>query len=279
MVDLQAPTKNIQLLLYALSKLQPANGRIKLYKIHYLIEKEGHVKYDMPINCYPLGPVDYVSINFCTENKMIHEVSEAHFGYSMYSIYLTDYGKKYFENQCLPLITPVEIIKADKIIEKYKNKSGTEILNYVHQRYVDDFIDTGKIKQVIESYQKNIPIFTNLIQKNLEKPCSIELKDKIYTVLGYLEHLNQILEKLKFVRDPVHRGQVLSTIKDIMASLNENDYLPNNYTMELLDYLDSYCEKESICPSISDENLNDIPQEERERLTKTITEMQIPPFS
>ncbi|MBU2476525.1 SocA family protein [Candidatus Micrarchaeota archaeon] len=278
MSSLKFPTKNIQFLLYALNKLQPAKGRIKLYKIHYLIEREGHVKYDMPINQYPLGPVDYISINFCTENDLIRETVEEYFGYACYSISLTPQGKDYFDRECLPKIKRDEAKKADKIIEKYKNKTATEILNYVHEKYVDEFIDSTKTKETIAGVQKNVPVFINLVQKNLEKQ-SIESKDKFFSALGYLEHIEEILNDIKNVKDAVKRGQVLSTIKEVFSSLKESNYAPTSYALELLDYLDSYCEKEGICKSMANDDLSDIPEEERKRLAKAIAEIQIPPFS
>lgn len=276
MANLELPTKNIQFFLYALDKLQPAKGRIKLYKIHYLIEREGHVKYDMPINQYPLGPVDYISINFCTKNELIKEMPDDYFGYKCYSVYFTPNGRDYFERECLPRISSDEAKKADKIIEKYKDKTGTEILDYVHKKYVDEFIGITKTKETIDGFQKNIPVLTNLVQKNFEKEQPIESKDKIFSAIGYLEHVGEILENMKNVKDAVERGQVLSTVKDIFSSLEESDYNPTSYTLELLDYLDSYCEKERICKSMTNEDFSDIPLEERKRLAKMITELQIP---
>jgi len=277
MGSLKNPTKNIQFFLYALDKIQPAKGRIQLYKIHYLIEKEGHVKYDMPINQYPLGPVDYLSINYCTENGLIKEDPQNNFGYTMYSIYLSPSGKKYLDDQCLPLMTKEEIKKADKIIDKYKSKTGTEILDYVHSKYVDDYVDTTKIKEMIEGAQKNIPVFINLIQKNIEKAQVLEIEDKVFSALGYLEHVQEILINMRAVKDAVKRGQVLSTVQDIFSSLKESEYVPTAYTMELLDYLDSYCAKEKICESITNDDLSDIPEGERKRIAQTIEKIQVPP--
>ena len=274
---LENPTKNIQFLLYALDKLQPAKGRIQLYKIHYLIEKEGHVKYDMPIDQYPLGPVDYLSINYCMENELIKEEPQNHFGYTMYSIYLTQKGKEYLEKTCLPQMNKNEIRKADGIIEKYKNKSGTEILEHVHKNYVDKYKENMSIKEMIEGFQKNIPVYIDLAKSNLEKAQTVESQDKLFSALGYLEHVSDILERMHSVKDAVKRGQVLSTVQDIFSALKENEYIPTAYTMELLDYLDNYCSKEKICESITSDDLSDLPLEERKRIVKTLEKLPIPP--
>lgn len=273
------PTKNIQLFLFILHTLGKVVGRIKLYKIHYLIEREGHIKYDMPISNYPLGPVDYVTIDFCTENDLIQDEEHRGVPYDYHEIFLTTKGKNYFEKECRPLISSDEKKQAEKIIEKYSGLTGKQILDHVHEKYVDRFKGTKETMQITQGFQKNVPIYQNLIKKNIESDISLEEEDALYSAIEYLHHIETILKKMDDVKDPVQRGQVLWTVKELFEALKENEYRSNAYIKELFDYLDSYCEKEEICKSISSDDLSDIPKGVRERLLKTVAQMKIPPSS
>ncbi len=273
------PTKNIQLFLFILHIVGKVLGRIKLYKIHYLIEREGHVKYDMPISNYPLGPVDYVTIDFCTENDFIQDEEHRGVPYDFHEILLTEKGKKYFEKECKPLISADERKRAKKIIEKYSKMTGRQILDHVHEKYVDKFKNAKETMRITHGFQKNIPIYQNLIKKNIGPEISLEDEDALYSAIEYLHHIETVLKKMDQVKDPVQRGQVLWTVKELFEALKENEYKSNAYIKELFDYLDSYCEKEEICKSISSDDLSDIPRGVRERLLKTVAQMKIPPSS
>jgi hypothetical protein len=273
------PTKNIQLFLFILYVLGKVVGRIKLYKIHYLIEREGHVKYDMPISNYPLGPVDYVTIDYCTQNNLIQDELHRGIPYDFHEIFLTPKGKKYFEKECKSLLSTEEKKRAKKIIKKYCGLTGKQILDHVHKKYVDRFKSTKETMQITNGFLKNIPIYQNLIEKNIKSGISLEEEDSLYSAIEYLHHVEAILRGMHKVKDPVQRGQVLCTVEELFGALKENEYRSNAYITELFDYLDSYCEKEKICKSISSEELSDIPKGVRERLLKAIAQMKIPPSS
>lgn len=276
MVAIEKPNKNIQLLLFILDRLGEVDGRIKLYKIHYLIEGEGHVKYDSPISNYEFGPVDYISVNFCTANGLLQEELCSAGPHSRYTIQLTPEGKRYFRNVCEPLINDNERKKAEKIINKYKDKNASQILNFVHQKYVDTFKSKTKTLESIAKIESSLPIYRDLVSKNIGNGRSPEDEGRLYCTIGYLHHIGEILKKLKAVSDPVKRGQVICTIDELFGALKENKCMADGYVMELLDYLDNYCEKEGIFRSIADDDFSDIPKEARERLFKTIARMEIP---
>ncbi|MFH1225569.1 MAG: hypothetical protein V1676_07245 [Candidatus Diapherotrites archaeon] len=276
MADLEKPNKNIQLLLFILDRLGKVDGRIKLYKIHYLIEGEGHVKYDSPISNYKFGPVDYISVNFCIANGLLQEELCSAGPHSRYTIRLTPEGKRYFRNICEPLINDDERKKAEKIINKYKDKNATEILDFVHKTYVDTFRSKSKTLESIGRIESNLPIYRDLVGKNIGNGSSPEDEDRLYCMLGYLHHVGEILKKLKDVSDPVKRGQVICTIDELFGALKGNKCMADGYATELFEYLDNYCEKEGIFRSIADDDFSDIPKEARERLFKTIAQMEIP---
>lgn len=276
MADLEKPNKNIQLFLFLLHRLGTVKGRIKLYKIHYLIEREGKVKYDLPICNFPLGPVDYVSADFCTENGLVSEELKQGLPHDYYDIRLTPKGRRYFDKVCVPLIKHDEKKKAEKIIDKYRGQTATQILNHVHAQYVDGFKSKAKTLEIIGGFENNLPVYRNLIERNIKEGLPAEEEDKLYCAIEYLYHIEGILKSLGTVADPVKRGQVLCTIKELFEALKENKYRANAYSMELFDYLDNYCEKEEIFHSIADDDFSDIPKGVRERLLKTIAQMEVP---
>ncbi|HIH10332.1 MAG TPA: hypothetical protein HA254_06745 [Candidatus Diapherotrites archaeon] len=275
MVDVSKPTKNIMYFLLIVKQLKEVVGRIKLYKLHYLIEREGKVKYDVSISNYPLGPVDWTTANFCTQNGLVEEQLENGIPYDFYKISLTEEGEAFF-NKYASEFNRSELGNAKKIIAKYKSTSGTALLHYVHKKYVDGFKDFKKANQIITGFENNVPIIQDLINKNAATIEDLCEKDELQTMNEYLEHVKIILSNLRSVQDPVKLGQVLWTVKEIFDSLSENSYKYNSYIKELFDYLDNYAAKEKIANSITSDDLSDINKDVRERLLQAVAQMEIP---
>lgn len=268
------PPKNLQYLMLIVNQLKEVRGRVKLFKIHYLIEKEGLVKFDMPIHTYPLGPVDYASFNFCMANNLFGEGLAPSLPYNYYKITLTEEGKKFFRASCLPNMNKKEIDEALRIINKYGVQPGTAILSYVHKKYVDPFKKPEALKY-IDDFGKKVSIHSFLVTKEIEKGADA---DQQYVLLGELHHVGKILSVLKKVEDAGKIGTILWTIYDMLKSIEVNQYRNNPYTTELFEFLDNYCEKEGIHRSISSDDFSDIPEGERERLLKAVAQLEIPPY-
>lgn len=270
------PPKNLQYFLLIPKRLGRVKGRIQLFKIHYLIEKEGLVKYDRSIKNHPLGPVDYSSFDFSVAIGLITENMVSSIPRDYYEISLTDKGEKYFNDLCLPLMNEWELSKASAVIERYKNWWGNKILSYVHSKYVDPFKDPRRINQLIKSYTEFNAMLIDLARKNLD---SADDKDQQYILLGQMHHVEKILQKLKQHYDPVNIGSVIWTIYEFHKSLEASKYVANPYTKELFEYLDNYCEKERIHKSIASDDFSDLPEEERERVLKALYQLEFPPSS
>lgn len=268
------PPKNLQYFLLILKDMKKIRGRIKLFKIHYLIEREGHVKYDRSIKNYPLGPVDYSSFDYCSANGLINENLVTATPYDYYEISITEKGEEFFDKHCRPLMKEKELESARGIIKKYRNMWGKTILKYVHKKYVDPFKDAEWINKVIMDYQGRNSIIFDLAQKKLEVA---EDEDRQQVLLGQLHHIEKILNKIKHHSDPVNIGNVLWTIYEFHKSLETSRYISNPYTDELFEFLDNYCEKEGIHQSIASDDFSDIPKEERERLFQAVARLKIPP--
>jgi len=271
------PPKNLQYFLLILRHLKKVQSRIKLFKIHYLIEKEGHVKFDLPIDTYEFGPVDYVSFNFCVENGLIESRVLQGVKYEYYETSLTERGKRFFEIFCKPNMHKSDIKKALRIIEKYRKYQGMKILEYVHKNYVDPFTDNKKVREFIKEFENKLDIFLNLSQKQLQ--ITGINKDSQYTLLGELYHIKEILKSLRDIKDPTKIGTILKTIFEFFGSLEANKYLNNPVSVELFEFLDNYCNKEGVHKSIASDDFSDIPEEERKCLLKAVAQIKIPPCS
>jgi hypothetical protein len=272
LVVVRSPTRNVLSLLLILRELGKVKGRIKLYKLHYLLEREGKVKFDVPINNYPLGPVDYLSVNFCTENGLISETSETGFPFDCFNISLTVKGERFLDKYLSEF--PLEERKsALKIIGKYKDSSGSFLLQYVHKKYVDDFKNIEKNMRVISILEANVPVVFDLISRHLVNEKSEVGLDELYSSLGYLGHVKVILFKLRRVSDPVKVGQVVWTVKEFFDALKTGDYRSNSYVQELFEYLDNYCDKEKIVKSVSSDDFSDISRDVRTRLMDALAQM------
>ncbi len=268
------PTKNLQYFLLVLGKLKRVRGRTKLFKIHSLIEEEGHVKYNGPIDTYPLGPVDYETFNFCEQNGLIEDNKIISLPHDFYEVSLTQKGRIFFRKFCIPNMEKKEIEKALKIISNYRSMSNKSILEHVHNTYVDKFKDRGAVEEFIFEATQRINIVSNIVG---QIAVSDGTQDDPDTLLGELRQLTEILKSLRSVTDPTKIGTILVNLSSFLDSLKMNGYKRNVVSIELFEFLDHYADKEKIQKSITCEDFSDIPAEEREKLFEAILNMEIPP--
>lgn len=270
------PPKNIQFFLLILDKLNKLEGKTKLLKIHYLIEKEGKVKFDSPIKTYEWGPADFSAYNVCRDAGFIEIKKEEFENFERYIIEITEDGRKFYNNLCEPNMKKNEKERAIKIINKYKEYSYDEILKHVHSKYVDPFKNEENKNRTIRDLINNLEITINACEKKLERG-NVD-KNSQYTLIGELYHIKEILKSLFSEEDPTKIGAITTTVSEFLEYLgltNES----NSFTEELFSFIDNYSEKENIKKSITSDDFSDIPEEERKCLAKEIAQIKAPVFS
>jgi hypothetical protein len=267
-----SPPKNLQFLMLILNELKEVESRTKLLKMHYLIEEEGHVKFNLPLEDREFGPVDFASLDYARENGFIIEEAFMKGPYITYKTKITDVGETFFEEVCKPLISEVDFQNAKKIIKKYEKYTRTDILSYVHSRYVDIFKLSAQRQRLILESSSMIKMFISLVENQLK----IEKTDKtpIYEVLAHLYHIQRILSSLEHLKNqPSKIGSIINTVNEYMNILKISKYRLDPTLVELFDFLDNYACKEKICDSIFSEDFSDIPEGDRERIASVLAQM------
>lgn len=265
------PPKNLQYFIFILKEMKKVRGRTKLFKIHSLIEEEGRVKYNLPIDTYPLGPVDYEAFDFCKNNALIEDRLVQAYPYEYYETYLTERGRAFFKKYCEPNMQKEEVEKARKIIKKYRTFSGIEILAHVHKKYVDPFKKRDFVNESVQEAGNRIRTLASIVENKTDYE-----KDGKELLLSEFRHLREVLKSLKDIEDPNNIGAVLVNLDYFLKSLEKNGYKRNPLSLELFEFIDNYADKEGIHKSIASDDFSDIPEDERERLVQTLLKMRIP---
>ena len=265
------PSTDLQFFLFVIDSLRLVQGKVNLLKIHYLVESEAHLYFINPNKTYRLGPADYLSFNYSIQNDLIDQTQELNVWGTRYIYSLTQKGINFFNNKCKPLMKKNEKKKAQTIIDKYYLKTGTELMIYIHKKYVDKFKDKQITLTYIKQLQENIPIYQDLILKaNIH---NIIEEDNQNTLVEAFYHIEDILDALKKSKNATECGTIITIIKEILTNLELNQYKSDPYTCELVDFLDNYADKQKICKSIYSDDLSDIPDEVRKRLFKAMKQV------
>jgi hypothetical protein len=259
------PPKNLQYFLLILNETEIVRGRTKLLKIHSLIEEEGLVKYNLPINTYPLGPADFATFNFCNESGLIEDVLIESVPHDYHEIRMTRIGELFFERFCTPNMDTSDIKKAKQIINKYKGWTNRTILEKVHAIFVDPFNNKIGVETSISETLGRLIIIQSLVEKNIDTGFGEKEMLK-----GELRHIIEILKALRVVDDPTKICTLIVNINHFLEHLNFNCYRRNAFTTELFDFLDNYAGKERILNSIASSDFSDIPFTERDALFEAI---------
>jgi hypothetical protein len=272
MAELEPVSKNLQYLLFLIKELGEVNGKVKLFKLHYLVEKEAHVLLDKPIKTDALGPVDYSSFNYCIKMGLIDESEELGVWGPKYSYKLTPKGKQFFSDRCEPKMERKEVEKAVKIIRKYSKESGPSLLRYVHEKYVDKFKDDKFFGYFVDELSGQLSIIRDLVSKVEVKETDQYDQEKL---CDSFFQLKKIALSVRKSTDATERGTVITSLQEIFENIIYNGYKNDPYTKELIDFLDNYCDKQGIQKSMYSDDLSDLTKEERLRAFKVINESKI----
>jgi len=173
-----------------------------------------------------------------------------------------------------------DLKRADKIINKYKNKNYKELTEYIYKQYV---IPEQTFETLYSSLSADLVSLDNIWEKYYKDDCPASL-----LILAVVEYSSKALEKLKTTKDPVVRGVCVSSISELTAKivdltsiLQTSKDCPFSFKTLLteisdhINFLDNYCGKNNILPDILDIDFSDfMSEEELQRLEKTLAETQ-----
>ncbi|MCX6767115.1 MAG: hypothetical protein NTY90_00065, partial [Candidatus Micrarchaeota archaeon] len=118
------PSKNIQILLFIIGRLKRVEGRVKLFKLHHLVQVEGKIKFDCPDEELPMGYAQYSALNSCIDGELVLQTTTAGFAIPGYNYELTKNGQKIYE-YIFDQTTAREKARIIAVLQKYSSRSGT----------------------------------------------------------------------------------------------------------------------------------------------------------
>lgn len=265
------PSKNIQYLIFIVGALKKVEGRVKLFKLHHLLETEGRIKFDEPDEENKMGYTQFAALETCIQKGFISQNTEPGFVRDCYAYSLTPAGETLFE--VLKKRAPKkELSVAMGVLEKYKGRSGWELIQITHQKYIDDFSQT-QLAQLSKQYADAISTIQELIRQ-LEKDRQTVAG---YLMVGKLDHVKAILKELRAKKvKKVQAGAVLDATQQLILSLKATGSLPDDASEELFDYIDNYADKEGIFPSVGSEDLSRLSEEDKKCLSAFLNQVRLP---
>jgi uncharacterized protein YwgA len=266
--------------LYTLYKVGKVPAATKLQKLIFLIQTEGKLDGYRFFKHY-YGPyseeldVDVKSFSQSLDLIDVQVVEGSKYPYYIYSP--TQKGIKTIQ-EIIKKTPTEELKKADKIIDKYRNKNYRELMEYVYKKYV---IPEQTFETIYPSISDDLISLNNVWEKWYKDDCPASL-----LILSIVEYNSKALEKLKNVKDAVIRGVCTSAISELTAKivdLTSNCQTSKDcpFTFKTLlteisdhvNFLDTYCSKNNILPDILDIDFSDfMNEEELTRLEKNIAQ-------
>ncbi|MFA7080735.1 MAG: Panacea domain-containing protein [Candidatus Bathyarchaeia archaeon] len=268
--------------LYTLFKVGKISAATKLQKLIFLIQTEGKIDgYKFFKHHY--GPYS---------EELVVDVQAFSKSLDLIDVQVIE-GTKYPYYEYSPTAKGIETIqeiaaklsledlkRADKIINKYKNKNYKELTEYIYKQYV---IPEQTFETLYSSLSADLVSLDNIWEKYYKDDCPASL-----LILAVVEYSSKALEKLKTTKDPVVRGVCVSSISeltakivDLTSSLQTSKDCPFSFKTLLteisdhINFLDNYCGKNNILPDILDIDFSDfMSEEELQRLEKTLAETQ-----
>ncbi|MCW3996330.1 MAG: hypothetical protein NWE98_09335 [Candidatus Bathyarchaeota archaeon] len=266
--------------LYTLYKVGKIPAATKLQKLIFLIQTEGKLDGYRFFKHY-YGPyseeldVDIKSFAQSLDLIDVQVVEGNKYPYYIYSP--TQKGIKTIQ-EIITKIPTMELKRADKIIDKYRNKNYKELMEYVYKKYV---IPAQTFEEIYPSISDDLISLNNVWEKWYKDDCPASL-----LILSIVEYNSKVLEKLKSAKDPVIRGVCTSAISELTAKIVDltsncqtSKDCPFSFKALLteisdhVNFLETYCSKNNILPDILDIDFSDfMNEEELTRLEKTVAE-------
>lgn len=256
--------------LYTLYKVGKIPTAVKLQKLIFLIQTEGHVDgYRFFKNHY--GPfsneldVDIQSFSESLDLMQMKSVDGSVYPYYLYTS--NPKGNALVKEVVEPKIPRETLKRVDEVIARYKDKNYKELQEYVYRKYI---INDQTFEEVYPSLSDNLVSLCSLWEKWYREDCPVA-----FSVLAVVEYCSRILSKLTVKKDPVLRGVCISSISemttkilDLTSSWKVSDNCPLSFKSlfseisDQINFLDHYCGKHEILPNILEIDFSDFMNEE-----------------
>ncbi len=269
------PSSNVLYMLFIIGNLGKVEGRTKLFKLLHLLQVEGHARLDEPDEEQARGFTDYAALGACLQNNLIRETLIATpFGAPCRVYQLTENGSQsliVFEKQ----MKEKEKTQLTCILQEHKDKTGAQLIEYTHARYIDGY-EASNTKKLANQYFGTInhlqEIMAQLVQNNQDPD--------MYVMVGKLDHVKGILSVLKKSdTKKIQAGNLLFAMDELIRMLSGNNYKADDNVEDIFEYIENYADKEKILPRMASTNLEQLTEEDKKCLSQFLNQVKPQLFS
>ena len=263
------PSQNVLYMLLTVGELKRVEGRLKLFKLQHLLQTEAKMKFDKPDVENERGYTDYGTLAECVENHLITQsVSLTGFGNARYDYELSETGTQLY-GIIKPEIPQKDMTKIVKVLEKYGSKDGHALMEYTHQKYIDQF-KASDIPQLCKMQLESITKIQNITKQLMQTTQDPET----YVILGRLEHIKNIVKQLPSKSsNKIQAGTLFCSIKELEDCLTASAYKPNDAAEDVFSFIENYAAKEGILGSMDSVDLSSLPREDQECLSTFLNQL------
>jgi DNA-directed RNA polymerase subunit F len=263
------PTPNVQYMLLTIGELKKVEGLSKLFKLQHLLQTEARLKFDEPDEENKMGYTAYGTLDNCIQNGLVKQsMCQIGFGLPRRDHELTESGIQLYgiiKNK----IPRRDMEKIQKVLYKYCTKTGYELMEYTHKKYIDNF-GLDKVPRMSEMHAQTINEIQNILQQVAQK----NQNPDAYVMIGKLEHVKKILKVLpEKAHKKMQAGTLFSSIEDLETTLANAAYKPNDATEDIFNFIENYAEKEKIMESMASIDFATLPDEEQKCLSTFLNQV------
>ena len=265
------PSRNVQFLLLIIDSLGRVEGRVKLFKLHHILETEAKVKFDCPDEEQKMGYTQFAALEDCMNAGYIQESACPGFVRDRYDYALTPNGKELVEI-IKKDIKPSELQSINRVIGKYRDLNGRQLIEYTHKNLIDDF----KLSDAKKYSKEYIAVLDELqvLSKKFVGPTG---NTEAYVMSGRLEHVKRILAAMpENAKKKVQVGTIVIAVRELVDTLKAKLYVPDETSKELFEYIDNYADKEGILSSLSSDDFSTLSDDEKKCLAEFLGQVQLP---
>lgn len=259
-----------RILLFLLTRLGKVVTELKLQKMIFQIQNEAKVPKGYRYFRHYYGPYSK-ELNMDTFTLMKEGLIEKEIVYGSKHSYwvfkITNEGNEFFEKSIPHDMSPGVIQRMNNVINKYKDYDSNELTSIVYEQW--KIKKPGLIASEIGELRKDLQAVMSFWEAIYVPECPT-----ITYFLAFLEYSQEALEKTSLIDDTVIKIVLVRACRELEEMLGNiaqvcskkgmcpleaekglcqtND--PSVY--EIFDFIENYCEQNSILPKLSDQDLS-----------------------
>jgi len=273
-------------LLFMLNHLGEVVTELKLQKLVFQVQNEAKIPGGYRYFKHYYGPysqeLSMDSVTLMNEG-LIERQAVIGRNYPYWVFRVTEKGKEHFEQSVLPAISPKSIERMRNVLDKYSKYSHYKLAEIVyHEWKIKEF---GNIDSEIQALERDLQAVTSFWETTYFPECPA-----ITYFLAFLEYSQEALTKVTPTKDAVIKSVLARACRELTDNLasiaqvcSKKDVCPmeaekglcktpDPSIYEIFDFIEDFCERQSILPKLSQRELTELmTEDEYKRLQNTFS--------